>query len=83
MNYISKQKNIGVEQKEFAHKKYISSVYFHTIFLFTITLKKGIEFKKGDTEIGLDEYLKDIFSSYYSEFLLNFGVDQLMDSLSD
>ena len=83
MNYVGKQKNIGVEQKELAHKKYISSVYFHTIFLFTITKKQGLLIKKGDSEIGIDDYLKEVFSSYYSEFLLNFGADQLMDSLSD
>lgn len=83
MNYVSSKKNIGVEQKELAHKKYISSVYFHTIFLYTITKNKGFSLTKGEESIDLDEYLKDVFSSYYSEFLLNFGTDELMDSMSD
>ena len=82
-NFISKQGAIGIEQKELAEKKYITSVYFHTIFLYTITKNKGFELKKDGEDVGLSDYLKDVFSSFYSEFLLNFGVDQLMDSLAD
>jgi len=82
-NFISKQGAIGIEQKELAEKKYITSVYFHTIFLYTITKNKGFELKKNGEDVGLSGYLKDVFSSFYSEFLLNFGVDQLMDSLAD
>lgn len=82
-NYISQQGTIGVEQKEFAEKRYISSVYFHTIFLFSITKNKKYELRQDDKEVDLSEYLREVFSSYYSEFLLNFGTEQLMASVAD
>mgnify|MGYP005864569955 CR=1 FL=1 len=82
-NFISRQGAIGVDQKELAEKKYISSVYFHTIFLFSITKNKNYELKRGETTVDLQDYLKDVFSSYYSEFLLNFGMEDLISSMAD
>lgn len=82
-NYVSKQGAIGVDQKELAEKRYISSVYFHTIFLYSITKNKNYELRQGEKEVELDDYLRDVFSSFYSEFLLNFGTEQLMASLED
>ena len=82
-NYLSRLGAVSIEQKELAEKKYISSVYFHTIFLFSITQNRKYQLKQGDKEIELDEYLRDVFSSYYSEFLLNFGTEQLIDSMAD
>ncbi len=82
-NYFSKQSSLSVENKELAEKKYISSVYFHTIFLFSITKNRKYELKQGDRPIDVSDYLKDVFSSYYGEFLLNFGSEQLMASLAD
>jgi len=80
-NYKSKLKNVNEEQLAAADKRYITSVYFHTIFLYTITKKKNYTFKQGEKDIELSDYLKDVFASYYSEFLLNFGMEQLMASL--
>ncbi len=37
---------------------------------------------QDDKEIDLSDFLKDIFSSYYTEFLLNFGTEELMSALS-
>jgi hypothetical protein len=37
--------------------------------------------KQGEHEKDITDFLKDIFSSSYSEFLLNFGTEQLMASL--
>jgi hypothetical protein len=82
-NYFSKQAGLSVENKELAEKKYISSVYFHTIFLFSITKNRKYELKRDNKEIDLGDYLKDVFSSYYGEFLLNFGAEQLMASLAE
>ena len=82
-NFNSRQGAIGVEQKELSEKKYISSVYFHTIFLFTITKNRKYEMKQGEKEVDLQDYLKDVFSSYYSEFLLNFGVEDLISTIAD
>jgi hypothetical protein len=82
-NYFSKQSGLSVESKELAEKKYISSVYFHTIFLFSITKNRKYELKQGDRPVDVGDYLKDVFSSYYGEFLLNFGSEQLMASLAE
>ena len=82
-NYFSKQSSLSVENKELAEKKYISSVYFHTIFLFSITKNRKYELKQGDRPVDVGDYLKDVFNSYYGEFLLNFGSEQLMASLAD
>ena len=82
-NFISRQGAIGIDQKELAEKKYISSVYFHTIFLFSITKNKNYELKRGETTVDLQDYLRDVFASYYSEFLLNFGMEDLISSMAD
>lgn len=81
-SYKSKIKTITEEQLEVADKKYLSSVYFHTLFLFTIAKQKKYDIYQDEKDIELAEFLKDIFSSYYSEFLLNFGTEELMATLS-
>ena len=74
-------RSISEEQIELAEKKYISSVYFHTLFLFTIAGHLNYSVVRGDSPVDLGDFLKDVFSSYYSEFLLNFGMEQLMATL--
>jgi len=74
------------EQLQFADRKYISSVYFHTIMLFAITKQKKYNFNRTDAngqieEVELSDYLKDVFESHYSNFLLNYGAEELMQSL--
>ena len=82
-NFISRQGATGMDQKEISEKKYITSVYFHTIFLFSITKNKKYALKKDDKDVDLQDYLKDVFSSYYSEFLLNFGMEDLISTMAD
>lgn len=82
-NYKSRLGNLGPEQAELADKRYISSVYFHTIFLYSISRSRKYEMKKEGQEADLQDYLRDVFSSSYSEFLLNFGLDQLIQTLGD
>jgi hypothetical protein len=74
-------KSITDEQIKLADKKYIASVYFHTLFLFATVKSRNYSMKQGDNERDITEFLKDIFASSYSEFLLNFGTEQLMASL--
>ncbi|WP_299223186.1 hypothetical protein [uncultured Psychroserpens sp.] len=88
IRFKSNSKHINSQQKEAKEKKYISSVYFHTLFLYTITknrkfslLKKTTENK--DEDVDISEYLQDIFDSYYTEFILNFGDKDLLDSLGE
>lgn len=68
---------------EMAEKRWISSVYFHTLFLYTISKNKKYEITKqeDDKDIELSEYLQDIFESYYASFLLNFEMNDLIQSL--
>lgn len=82
MSHKSKIKTITEEQIELADKKYLSSVYFHTLFLFTIAKQKKYDVKQEEKEIELTDFLKDVFSSHYTEFLLNFGTEELMSALS-
>lgn len=81
-NYRSKLRG-GEEQFEFADKKYLSAVYFHTLFLYVISKNRNFNFTQGDDDEPRDasDYLKEIFQSYYAMFLLNFGTDQLIQSL--
>jgi hypothetical protein len=46
-------KAISEEQIELAEKRYISSVDFHTLFLFTITRHRNYSVMRGDNEIEL------------------------------
>jgi hypothetical protein len=55
--------------------------YFHTLFLFAIANSRNYSVRQGETERDITDFLKDIFSSSYFEFLLNFGTEQLMASL--
>ncbi len=85
LSYRSKLKT--EEQIQIAEKRYLAAVYFHTLFLYMITKKRNYKLqmmKDGiDEEITVDEYIRDVFDSYYSDFLLNFGMEQLISSLAD
>ena len=80
----------GEEAVKIAENRYLSSVYFHTLFLYTITKNRGYEIQQPpeddysqpqDVEVG--EYLKDLFDSYYSEFLLNFETSDLIEAIEE
>ena len=85
LNHRSRLKN--EEQIVMAQKKYLTSVYFHTLFLYVITKRKNYSLhidKNGKPEeISVDEYIRDVFDSYYGDFLLNFGMEQLITALED
>ncbi len=85
-SYKSRMSRITSEQNQLADRRYISSVYFHTLFLYVINKKKNYVVSQetdGSTkDVDLGEYLKDLFASYYAAFLLNFGTSELMDGLA-
>jgi hypothetical protein len=67
-----------------AEKRYISAVYFHTLFLYTITRSRKYAIMREEekaTEVDFTDYLKDLFQSYYADFLLNFEVQELIAAL--
>jgi hypothetical protein len=80
-DYKSRLKTPTQEQLEFADKKFLSSVYFHTLFLFTISKKRKYNFQQEEQEKDVSDFLKDVFSNYYAEFLLNFGSEQLITAI--
>jgi hypothetical protein len=80
-DYKSRLKSPTEEQLEFAEKKYLSSVYFHALFLFTISKKRNYNFQQEEQEKDVSDFLKDVFSSHYAEFLLNFGNEQLINAI--
>ncbi|KAB7531712.1 hypothetical protein F8C76_01960 [Flagellimonas olearia] len=89
-NFIAKYKHPNQEQLEIANRKYYSSVYFHTLFLYTISKNRGYEIKQrieGKEElehVDLGQYLKDLFDHYYSTFILNFGgMEEMMQGVGD
>ena len=67
-------------------KRYVSAVYFHTLFLYTITRnrKYGVvrqSANKADQSIEVTDYIADIFSTFYAQFLLNFDTQELIAAL--
>ena len=90
MDYKSKFKGANEDQIEIANRKYFTSVYFHTLFLYTISKNKGYEIRqkedgKDDSQpVDLGSYLKDVFDNQYSSFILNFGgMEEMMHTLGD
>lgn len=86
-SYKSKYRNISTDQEQLARNRYISAVYFHTIFLYVINRQRQFQiYRVAETEeenfVDLGEYLRDVFASHYAAFLLNFGTSELMDGLS-
>lgn len=83
-----KRNKTSTDQLLTADKRYITAVYFHTLILYATNKQRGYEFKKNDERgeskaFDLTDYLKDIFSGPYSAFLLNFGLDELMNTLEE
>jgi len=87
-NFKAKYRNAAETQLELADRKYIASVYFHTLFLYTITKNRKYQISKenknNEEPVEISSYLKDLFESYYSEFILNFGgMEEMMQGLGD
>ena len=82
-NFKSKNKNPSQEFIDIADRKYAASVYAHTLFLYSITKahKYEVIHEENNTELGT--YLRDLFSSHYAEFILNFGADEIMQLIEE
>ena len=89
-SFMSKTKHPNEKQIKMSENKYISSVYFHTLFLYTITKNRGYQItqlkdgKQDPEDVEVAEYLKDVFDHYYSAFLLNYGgMEEMMAGVGD
>jgi len=73
------------EAVELAERRYISAVYFHTLFLFATTKSRKYYLRRGDGAEGEDvdvaDYVSDVFNSSYAQFLLNFDTADLIDAV--
>jgi len=82
-----KSKCKSEESLKLADNRYIAAVYFHTLFLYTISKSKKYSMSRMEgtekVEADLSDYIKDIFENYYSQFLLNFEMNQLIENLND
>ncbi|MEM6734564.1 MAG: hypothetical protein AAF620_00720 [Bacteroidota bacterium] len=90
MDYKSTIKNANEEQIQIANRKYFTSVYFHTLFLYTITKNRGYQIQRKDEEkedlqyVDVGTYLKDLFDNHYSSFILNYGgMEEIMQGVGD
>ena len=82
-----KSKFDGEEQLKVADNKYVSQVYFHTLFLYSILKQRNLNYSEvsesnQEKNIEMEDVLKDLFKSSYGEFLLKFGgTEELMSVL--
>lgn len=75
----------SVEAMEMAERRYVSTVYFHTLFLFAATKsrKYALQRDEGDSNVDVEvaDYVADLFSNSYAQFLLSFDTADLIDAL--
>ncbi len=88
IEYKNRIRNPNAEQLAVADRKYYTYVYFHALFLYMITKNRGYSIsmsKEGrPEEVDIGSYIKDLFDTYYSSFILTFGgTEELMQGLGD
>ena len=75
----------SAEAVELAERRYISAVYFHTLFLYATTRARRYDLQRSEGEkredVDLAEYVSDLFSSAYAQFLLSFDTSDLIDAV--
>jgi len=76
------------DQLAVAQRRYIASVYFHTLFLYMIMKTRGYQVQRQTdnddlTHVEVDDYLKDVFQSYYADFLMRFNMSALVEALGE
>ena len=76
------------DQLAVTQRRYIASVYFHTLFLYMIMKTRGYQVQRQESEgepmnVELEDYLKDVFQSHYADFLMRFNMSSLVEALGD
>lgn len=73
------------EAVELSERRYVSTVYFHTLFLFAATKSRRYAMQRGEgdvqVEVEVADYVADLFSSSYAQFLLSFDTADLIDAI--
>lgn len=69
-----------------SEKRYFSAVYFHTLFLFAITRNRKYLIQREAEEmdsvsVEITEYISDLFTNAYAQFLLSFDTQELINAL--
>ena len=69
-----------------AEKRYVSAVYFHALFLYTITKNRKYRIatqreSEDEQNVEITEYVADLFQTFYAQFLLNFDTQELVATL--
>ena len=87
LSYRSKLK--GQEALETADKRYISSVYYHTLFLYSISKNRNFGIVQhnncddNQVPVELNDYLADLFQNHYAQFLIAFDTQELIAALEE
>ncbi|MCY4161992.1 MAG: hypothetical protein OXE77_09035 [Flavobacteriaceae bacterium] len=86
--FKSKHKNPSQDQILTIEKKYYTSVYFHVLFLYTITQNRGYVIKRGneqndEKDVLLENYLMDLFEQNYASFILNYEMEELIKNMEE
>lgn len=84
----SRSKQSSESQINLADNRYFSTVYFHTLFLYMISKNMKFQVSQENSEgvkqdVDLGQYLTQLFSNHYSEFLVNFEMETLIASVAD
>lgn len=84
LNYRSDLKT--AEAIAVADKRYFSAVYFHTLFLYAITKNRKYSLQRElndaiEESVELTEYISDLFTTAYAQFLLSFDTQELISVL--
>ena len=80
-----KHKNPSEKELKINEQNYIMTVYYHALFLFTITKKEKVTMAKDGeaNSIEIEEYIENLFSNHYVEFLLGLNEEKIRQLSGD
>lgn len=85
---VLKEFNSGARTSEavaIAEGRYISSIYFHSLFLFATTNARKYDLRRGedpDSEpVEISEHVADLFSALYARFMLHSETADLLEAI--
>ena len=71
-----------------ADNRYVTTMYFHTLFLYLFLSKQKYSLQRETTDgqqndVLIPEHLELLFGEIYSNFLMNFQMEALLESIAD